>query len=56
VFYADPDNPEAWGDAIDLLERDPVARADLIDKGRRRASVFRWGASARQLMTIIEDT
>jgi glycosyltransferase involved in cell wall biosynthesis len=54
VFYADPDSPEAWGDAIGLLEQDPVARAGLVDKGRRRASFFKWSTSARQLMTIIE--
>ena len=54
VLYARPDNPEEWSNAIDLLEQDPVAKAGLVDKGRRRASIFKWSASARQLMTIIE--
>lgn len=54
VFYADPDNPKEWSDAIDEMEQNSVARAGLVDKGLRRASVFKWSASARQLMTIIE--
>ena len=55
VFYADPDKPAAWSDAINLLEQDPAARAALVDKGRRRAAVFKWRESARQLMAIIEE-
>jgi glycosyltransferase involved in cell wall biosynthesis len=56
VFYADPKVPGEWSDAIDLLEQDPATRASLIDRGRRRASIFKWSASARRLMTIVEDT
>ncbi len=55
ALYADPDDPGAWNNAIDLLEQDPAARAGLIDKGRRRASIFQWRASARQLMSIIQE-
>jgi glycosyltransferase involved in cell wall biosynthesis len=55
ALYADPENPGAWRDAINLLEQDPAARASLVDKGRHRASAFKWQESARQLMTIIKE-
>jgi glycosyltransferase involved in cell wall biosynthesis len=55
VLYADPDNATAWSNAVELLERDPTTRASFIDKGRRRASAFKWSTSARQLMSIIQD-
>lgn len=55
ALYADPDKPGAWSDAINLLEQDQAARAALVDKGRRRAAVFKWRESARQLMSIIEQ-
>jgi hypothetical protein len=54
ALYADPDEPGAWNDAINLLEQDQTARAALLDRGRRRAAVFQWRESARQLMAIIE--
>ena len=55
VLYADPENPEQWSNAIDLLEQDLATRASLVDRGRRRAATFKWSVSARQLMTIVED-
>jgi glycosyltransferase involved in cell wall biosynthesis len=55
ALYADPDNPGEWSSAINLLEQDPAIRASLVDRGRGRASTFKWSVSARQLMIIVED-
>ena len=43
----DPANPEALGEAIVQLARDPALRAALAARGRARAAAFRWEEAAR---------
>jgi glycosyltransferase involved in cell wall biosynthesis len=55
ALYADPAHPQAWSDALNLLQRDPAVRQSFVEKGQRRAGNFKWGTSARQLMALIEE-
>jgi glycosyltransferase involved in cell wall biosynthesis len=55
ALYADPAHPQAWSDALDILQRDPAVRQSFVGKGQRRAGNFKWGTSARQLMALIEE-
>lgn len=45
----DPENPEAWTDAI-LSLRDPQLRAELVVKGRKRAAEFTWAKTATRTL------
>lgn len=52
ALYADPDDPAAWVAAIAALQN-PDARPSPAVL-RARAQGFRWEASARRLLTLIE--
>jgi glycosyltransferase involved in cell wall biosynthesis len=42
ALLADPDDPDTWFDAILRLRDDVTLRHDLIQRGHRRANLFRW--------------
>ena len=47
VSYAEPRNPEAFGQQMHVLAQDARLRADLAERGRRRAADFSWEQCAR---------
>ena len=54
ALFVDPRDPEDIGRAIVSLLRDPSARAELIEKGYRRAREFTWDATARRTLGFID--
>jgi glycosyltransferase involved in cell wall biosynthesis len=57
ALYADPDDPDAWGDQIRLIRRDPAVRRRLIEAGLARASLYTWRGIAEiylQLMSQVD--
>jgi glycosyltransferase involved in cell wall biosynthesis len=50
-----PRRPQEFADAIDSLIQNPSLREELIQRGTRRASEFRYENSAKQLLTIFEE-
>ncbi len=48
----DPHDTVAWTQAIDDLLSDESARAELAERGQRRAAGFSWTASARQMRSV----
>ncbi len=49
ALLVDPDDIEGWVAAMRLLLDDPVRRAELIDRGYRRAGDFSWERSSQAL-------
>jgi glycosyltransferase involved in cell wall biosynthesis len=47
VLYADPRDPQDLAAKLTLVATDPALRADLGERGRRRAAEFSWARSAR---------
>ena len=47
ALYADPHSPSSFAAAMTQLARDPAARDELAERGRRRAAEFSWARSAR---------
>jgi glycosyltransferase involved in cell wall biosynthesis len=47
VLYADPRDPQDLAAKLTLVAGDPALRADLGERGRRRAAEFSWARSAR---------
>jgi glycosyltransferase involved in cell wall biosynthesis len=47
VLYADPRDPQDLAAKLTLVAEDPALRADLGERGRRRAAEFSWARSAR---------
>ena len=47
VLYVDPRDPEDLASRMAEVARDPALRADLGERGRRRAAEFSWARSAR---------
>lgn len=45
--YADPKHPDAFAEAMSEVAAGPSLRAALWQRGRRRAGMFSWDASAR---------
>ncbi len=45
--YADPAKPETFSEAMAEIADRPALRAELWQRGRRRAGMFSWDASAR---------
>lgn len=54
ALLIDPDDPAAMAAAIDRLTADPGLRADLIERGRRRAEGFTWRMSAQRLLETLD--
>jgi glycosyltransferase involved in cell wall biosynthesis len=50
----DPRDFRSVADRIHAVMTDPVLRATLIDRGRRRAAFFRWEAAADRLVEIYD--
>src|SRR5262245_7819557 len=55
VYYIDRLNPEALGDAMVQLSRDPVRRHELRARGLLRARTFSWDRSARETREIYQQ-
>jgi len=53
ALQADPDQPEAWADAILKLSGDPELRERLSREGRRHASAFTWDRAAGSLLDLV---
>jgi glycosyltransferase involved in cell wall biosynthesis len=53
ALYVDPRDPSAIAGAIDALLRDDELRARLRAEGPRRASGFRWDATASALIATV---
>ncbi len=49
-----PDDPELWAKEMARLADDDALRTSLIAKGRERAALFTWSASARRLLSVID--
>jgi glycosyltransferase involved in cell wall biosynthesis len=49
AILLDPEDATGMAAAIDRLAADPARRAELVARGRRRAALFTWRASARLL-------
>jgi glycosyltransferase involved in cell wall biosynthesis len=47
ALYFDPDVSEAVADAMGRIWSIPEIRLDLIEKGRKRRSLFSWDKTAR---------
>jgi glycosyltransferase involved in cell wall biosynthesis len=47
VLYADPRDPQDLAAKLTQVASDPALRADLGERGRRRAAEFSWARSAR---------
>jgi glycosyltransferase involved in cell wall biosynthesis len=52
ALYADPDDPDAWAAAIAALQHPATRPAAAVL--RQRAASFRWDASARRLLALME--
>ena len=52
AVLVDPDDPEAFADAMLMVATDEELRARLIDEGRRRASEFSWDKAARATLRL----
>lgn len=46
VLYVDPEHSEAWREAVIGLASNDAVRSSMIERGRRRASMFSWKESA----------
>ena len=52
-YLVDPEDPEAWGQAMGILFKDENHRNQLIQNGLLRAKDFSWENSAQKLKSII---
>ncbi|HLE60248.1 MAG TPA: glycosyltransferase, partial [Thermoanaerobaculaceae bacterium] len=48
----DPDDPDAWREALLTLHAEPGRRSALIHAGIARARTFTWERAARELTAI----
>jgi glycosyltransferase involved in cell wall biosynthesis len=55
ALYAPADNAGAWTQAIRRVADDQGERTAMVKAGLRRASLYRWEDSARQLLALIEE-
>ncbi len=54
ALLADPDDVDAWAQAITTLRDDCTLRAALVDRGRDRASAFTWTAAAQATWAVYD--
>ena len=52
AWYASPDEPAAWTEALRRVLTDDSLRASMREKGLRRAAQFRWDVAARQTAEV----
>ncbi len=55
-ILVDPQSIEQIADAIDRVFADERLRCSLGERALRRAKEFSWDRSARQLLTVFEET
>ncbi|HMC20748.1 MAG TPA: glycosyltransferase family 1 protein [Thermoanaerobaculia bacterium] len=53
TVYFDPDNARQLESAIELLISDRAMREDLIARGKKRATGFRWDATAEKTIEVL---
>jgi glycosyltransferase involved in cell wall biosynthesis len=54
AIYVDPDDIDGWAAALRTLLDDPARRADLAERGYRRAADFSWERSTEALRQAYE--
>jgi glycosyltransferase involved in cell wall biosynthesis len=54
VLYVDPEDEAAIAGALERLLRSPTERADLSERGRRRATEFSWERTSRAVLRELE--
>ncbi|HRE30245.1 MAG TPA: glycosyltransferase, partial [Anaerolineales bacterium] len=52
ALLIDPHDVAALAEALDRAHTDDTLRAELVTRGKRRASGFRWDDAARQLVGL----
>ncbi|HET7377328.1 MAG TPA: glycosyltransferase family 1 protein, partial [Anaerolineae bacterium] len=52
VLYAPPDDVRAWIELIDRVMGDNALRADMVDRGLKQSSKFRWLDTAAQTIEV----
>ena len=55
AVLVDPDDPQAWADAIDSVVGDPSAGDELRRAGRRHQAAFTWEAAATSMLALYEQ-
>jgi len=55
ALYAAADDPAAWAPAIRRLADEPDLAEAMRGAGRARAALYRWEASARKLLAVIDE-
>jgi glycosyltransferase involved in cell wall biosynthesis len=55
ALYAAPDAPDAWLSALVRLGRDHELRSTLVQRGRRRAGLYRWADTASRYLASIRE-
>ena len=54
--YVDPRSEREIAEAVRLLLQDPAARAELVEKGKRRLALFSWQRCAEAFCAALEAT
>ena len=54
AVLCDVAHPEAMAQAVQQLEGDAFARAQLAERGRVNAAKFTWDASAKRLSEVLD--
>jgi len=53
ALYFDPGSSRELESAIERLVKDDVLRADLVQRGKRRAAEFRWDVTAERTLEVL---
>jgi glycosyltransferase involved in cell wall biosynthesis len=56
AILVDPHSPEEIAEAAQKVLSDGAVRADLVEKGLRRAQQFSWEKCARETLALFEET
>jgi glycosyltransferase involved in cell wall biosynthesis len=51
-ILVDPDDPEAWAQAIEQIMSDDALHAGLREEGRRHIAAFTWAEAARRTLEV----
>ncbi len=54
AVYAAPGDPIAWAEAIETVLADQALRADLTERGLKRARAMTWDATADRTLRVLE--
>lgn len=55
ALYADPDDPDAWAEAIRSLQFRPDLRRSLVEAGRIRAGNYTWRGIAETYLRLMAE-